>query len=193
MRTALEPITVTQLTDEERMALSFAHHELHLESRLGPLIETGLDHVKVPDGNHYDREVISKLWAAQQSLVRLGLLEQYHLTRYAKGGEVGEAERVGIDPERSWITQTVLHLPDRDVTFKNDQAMRDAGWGYAGWGYGAGWNYRLTDLGREWLKAYKPFGGYACCDGCVQLPCVCRCRTFCAHPEHRSGCHGTHD
>lgn len=32
---------------------------------------------------------------------------------------------------------------------------------------------------------------YKCCGYAIRLPCVCTERTYC--PEHRSGCHGTHD
>jgi hypothetical protein len=34
---------------------------------------------------------------------------------------------------------------------------------------------------------------YACCEHAVVIPCVCSESTYCPEPDHKSGCHGTHD
>jgi hypothetical protein len=50
----------------------------------------------------------------------------------------------------------------------------------------------LSEAGKDRLQTLRA-RHYVCCPHAIRLPCVCSERTYCPNPEHRGGCHGTHD
>jgi hypothetical protein len=50
----------------------------------------------------------------------------------------------------------------------------------------------LSEAGRARLLAVRA-RHYVCCEFAIRQPCVCSESTYCPNPDHRGGCHGTHD
>jgi hypothetical protein len=158
-------ISEPETTDTERVALSYVYHGIHPESLYEEArTESGDYYCEQPS---YTAELKAKLHEAMFSLDKRGLVECYHSTQYKRGNKVREIE--------GWDEQ---------------QKAKKEGWSYKGWGYDGGWYFRLTEEGKQYLEKLNPYMG-KCCDGCVQLPCVCAYKTACA--VHGGGCHGSHD